>query len=85
MCHAEESGIQAGDMDLSIQLLYDKFLHQKDHSGDKMNLFTKQRLTELENKLIATSGEGTVRELGMDKYTLVFKMDNQQGTTVQHM
>ena len=50
-----------------------------------MNLFTKQRLTELENKLIATSGEGTVRELGMDKYTLVFKMDNQQGTTVQHM
>ena len=42
-----------------------------------MNLFTKQKETELESELIATSGEGTVRELGMDKNTFIFKMDSQ--------
>ena len=48
-----------------------------------MNLLIKQRLTDLENKLMVTCGEGIVREFGMDMYTLLFfKMDNQQGPTV---
>ena len=49
----------------------------------QMNLLIKQRLTDLENKLMVTSEEGIVREFGMDMYTLLFfKMDNQQGPTV---
>ena len=28
--------------------------------------------------------EGIVRELGIDMYTAIFKMGNQQGPTVQH-
>ena len=50
-----------------------------------MNLLIKQRLTDSENKLMVTSGEGIVREFGMDMYTLLFfKMDNQQRPTVEH-
>ena len=42
-----------------------------------MNLLTKQRLTDLENKLmVAGAGEGRgggiVREFGMDVYTLLY-------------
>ena len=29
-------------------------------------------------------GKGVVRDLGMDVYTAIFKMDNQQGPTVLH-
>lgn len=29
-------------------------------------------------------GEGIVRELGMDMYILPFKMENQQGPTVEY-
>ena len=49
----------------------------------QMNLLIKQRLTDLENKLMVTSEEGIVRKFGMDMYTLLFfKMDNQPGPTV---
>ena len=43
----------------------------------QVNLFTKQnRFTDLENKLMATRGEGSgdgiVREFGIDMYTLLY-------------
>ena len=38
----------------------------------QMNLLIKQRLTDLENKLMVTSEEGRVREFGMDMYTLLY-------------
>ena len=31
------------------------------------------------------TGDGIVREFGIDIHTAVFKMDNQEGPTVQHM
>ena len=40
----------------------------------QMNFFTRQKqgLTDLENKLMVTRGEGIVREFGMDVYTLLY-------------
>ena len=47
-----------------------------------MNLFTnKHRLTDLENELMAASGE-EVGSMGSNTHT-VFKTDNQKGPTVQ--
>ena len=51
-----------------------------------MNLFTKQKQTDLENELIVMGGKTG----GRDSYgvcdghvhTAIFKMDNQQGPTV---
>ena len=52
-----------------------------------MNLFTKHRLTELKNKLMAAKvkeeGKGELGSLGWT--CAEFKMDNQQGPTVWHM
>ena len=55
----------------------------------QMNLFTKNRLIDLENRLMVTSGEGwgegIFREFEVvhtHVHTAVFKMDNQQGPSV---
>ena len=34
--------------------------------------YKTERLTDLENKLMVASGEGIVREFGMDMYTLLY-------------
>ena len=50
-----------------------------------MNLFTKQKHTYiLRERTYGGNGVGgrTVREFGIDMYTAVFEMDNQQGPTV---
>ena len=51
-----------------------------------MNLFTKQRLTDFENKLTVTKGEllaGKIDwEFGINLYTLLLHVNNQQGPTV---
>ena len=45
----------------------------------------RNRLTDLENELIVArrkdTGEGIIREFGMNMYTMIFKVDNQQGPT----
>ena len=50
-----------------------------------MSLQNRNRFTDLESSLWLL-GEGwragTVREFGMNMYTLLFKMDNQQGPIV---
>ena len=38
----------------------------------QMYLLIKQRLTDLENKLMVTSGKGIVRDFGMNMYTPLF-------------
>ena len=38
----------------------------------QMNLLTKQRLTDLENKLMVAGGEGIVREFGKIMYTVLY-------------
>ena len=47
-----------------------------------------ERLSVSENKFMVATGEGCgtgiVRGFGMDMYTLLFKMDKQQGCTVSH-
>ena len=48
-----------------------------------MNLQNRKRFTDLENPLmVARRGEGS---LGWTCTIAIFKMDNQQGPTVQHM
>ena len=37
-----------------------------------MNLFTKQKHTDLENELMVTRGEGIDRGFGTDMYTLLY-------------
>ena len=37
-----------------------------------MNLLTKQKETDLENKLMVARADGIVREVGMDRYTLLY-------------
>ena len=37
----------------------------------QMNLQNRKRLTDLENELMVAGGEGMVRYLGMDMYTLL--------------
>ena len=52
----------------------------------QMSLFTKQRLTDVENRLKVTKGERCGGErLGVRDWhvhTAIFKIDNQQGPTV---
>ena len=43
------------------------------------------RFTDLENELAVASGKGQLGSLGWTYHTAVFKMDNQQGPTVEHM
>ena len=38
----------------------------------QMNLQSRNRLTDLENKLMVASGEGIVREFGKVTYTLLY-------------
>ena len=52
-----------------------------------MNLFPKQRLTDIENKLQVTKGVGGGDKLGVwdqQVQITVYKIDKQQGPTVQH-
>ena len=55
-------------------------------NGANELIFKIETLTDLENKLKVASREGQVegivRELGMDVYTVIFKMNNQQGPTL---
>ena len=48
-------------------------------------IYKTERDSQTENKLMAAGreeqGDGVVRDLGMDVYTAIFKMDNQQGPT----
>ena len=43
------------------------------------------RFTDLENELAVASGKGQLGSLGWTYHTAVFKMDNQQRPTVEHM
>ena len=49
----------------------------------------RNRLTDLKNELIVArrkdTGEGIIRKFGMNMYTMIFKVDNQQGPTGYHM
>ena len=51
-----------------------------------MNLLTKQKETDLENKLMIAGGKNRGRDSQGNwdghVHTTLFKMDNQQGTTV---
>ena len=53
-----------------------------------MNLFKKQdQTTDMENKLMVTKQErkgGINQEFGVNRYTLLYKIDKQQEPTVQH-
>ena len=44
--------------------------------------YKTERLTDLENKLMVASGEGIVREFGINIYTTIYKTDNRQGPNV---
>ena len=53
----------------------------------QMNLQNRKRLTDLENKLMDSKrgrmgGKGSQRVWDGHVYTVIFKMDNQQGSTV---
>ena len=58
----------------------------------QMNLFTNSNgLTDIENKLVVDkaegeekSGEGEIRSLGFADSTTIYRMDEEQGPTVQH-
>ena len=52
-----------------------------------MNLSMKQRLTDIENKLRVTKGDSGRDKLGVwyqQIQTTIYKIDKQQGPTVQH-
>ena len=53
-----------------------------------MNLFTKQKQTHIENKLMITKGgRGRRDKLGVwdeQIHTTIYKIDKQQGPTVWH-
>ena len=53
-----------------------------------MHLFKKQdQTTDMENKLMVTKQErkgGINQEFGVNRYTLLYKIDKQQEPTVQH-
>ena len=47
----------------------------------QMDLQNRKTFTDLENKLGLLGMGGIVREFGMDMYSAIFKMDNQQAPT----
>ena len=54
-----------------------------------MDLSTKQKQTDIENRLVAASGLGGgerdgLGDWGWQMQAITFKMDKQQGPTVQH-
>ena len=52
-----------------------------------MNLFTKQKQTDIENKLIITKKGLGGNKLGIwdqQIQSTIYKIDNKQGSTVQH-
>ena len=49
------------------------------------NELTKQRLTDLKNKLLAAGGRASQGVLDGHVHPAILKMDNQQGPVVQHM
>lgn len=55
----------------------------------QMNLQNRKRLIDLKNKLMVASGQNRERDRQEVRdgqaHTAIFKMDNQQGPTVQHM
>ena len=50
----------------------------------QMILFTKQRLTDLENRLMVVGGKDSLGVWDGHVHTAIFKMDHQQGPTVEH-
>ena len=51
----------------------------------QMNLSTKQRLTDMENKLMVTKGKRGRDKIGVwdwHIHTTIYKIDNQQGNAV---
>ena len=84
-CHSEGS-----QSDREGEILYDiPFTwNLKRSDTNELTYKTERDSQDLENELLVAVGmRGRVREFRMDMYTLlaVFKMDNQQGSTVQHM
>ena len=57
---------------------------------EQMNLYKeKEQTTDIENKLMVTKQErkgkeGINWEFGVNRYTLLYKIDKQQEPTVQH-
>ena len=51
-----------------------------------MYLQNRNRLTDIENKVMVTKGKGGINwEFGIRRYTLLYiKIDEQQGPTVEH-
>ena len=50
-----------------------------------MNLFIKQRLTDLEKELMVAGGRDSEGFWECHVHTVIFKMDNQQAPIVRHM
>ena len=47
-----------------------------------MNLFTKQKQTDIKNKQPKGCGGGINQEAGIKIHTAIYKTDNQQGPTI---
>ena len=51
----------------------------------QMILFTKQRLTDLEDKRMVVRGKGQLGSWDGHVHTAIFKIDYQKEPTIQHM
>ena len=50
-----------------------------------MNLYTRQKQTDIENKHDYQRGrQGKIRSMGLTDINTTYKIDNQQGFTIQH-
>ena len=70
-----------------VKRVKDKYYHLYVESKKTLliNLYTRQNQTDIENKHDYQRGRwGNIRSMGLTDINTVYKIDNQQGFTIQH-
>ena len=64
------------------------YMWNLNYNTNQYNLWTKNRLTDIENSLVVAKGAGVgskgLRTWGAQRWTVIYRKDKQQGPTIQH-